>query len=182
MARSRERSFGFFSCARPIGIGFLGSVYYNALAHEFTKAGVAFEREVPMTVWYDGISLGSFRTDFVVEGPVVAEVKASELVSEGHRKQLLNWMRASDREVGLLLHFGTRAAFNRILYTNDRKPELRTITKTLRESPCLPVFVRAKAVAVVVVDIRISSPQSSTDARRSAQARMRRVCRLLEAA
>lgn len=107
-----------------LGFGYLESVYCNALAHELTCAGIAFEREVPVKVWYDGACVGAFRADFIVAGCVIIEVKACETLHDAHRKQLMNYMRGSTIEVGLLLHFGCKAAFHRIVYTNDRKPEL----------------------------------------------------------
>jgi len=116
----------FYRVHDRLGFGFLESVYKKALAHEFTKAGIAFEKEVPIQVWYDGICAGFFRADFLVEGAVVVEAKARQTLDDADRKQLMNYMRASAIEVGLLLHFGGKAAFQRILYTNDRKPDLGT--------------------------------------------------------
>ena len=82
---------------------------------------VAFEREVPIDVWYDGEKVGHFKADFLVEGRVILEVKASQAMTEADRKQLLNYLRGSSVEVGLLLHFGPKPVVQRILYTNDRK-------------------------------------------------------------
>jgi GxxExxY protein len=65
--------------------------------------------------------VGAFRADFVVADCVVVEAKASALVNESHRKQLINYIRCSALEVGLLLHFGPKATFQRIVYTNDHK-------------------------------------------------------------
>jgi GxxExxY protein len=92
------------------------------LARELTKAGVAFEREVPLDVWYDGAKMGHFSADFLLEGRVIIEVKASQAIGEADRKQLMNYLRASSVEVGLLHHFGPKPLIQRILYTNDRKP------------------------------------------------------------
>lgn len=111
----------FYRVYDKLGFGFLESVYKNALARELTKAGLAFEREVPVKVWYDGECIGHFRADFVVEGLVIVEVKASQVVVEADHKQLLNYLRCSDIELGLLLHYGPRASFQRRVYTNERK-------------------------------------------------------------
>ncbi|MDB4874849.1 MAG: hypothetical protein JWM41_1295 [Gemmatimonadetes bacterium] len=111
-----------------LGFGYLESVYRNALAHELTKAGVTFEREATIDVWYDGICVGHFRADFLVEGRVIVEVKACETLVGAHREQVLNYLRGSHLEVGLLLHFGPAAKFRRVLYTNDRKADLRAVT------------------------------------------------------
>ena len=121
----------FFRVHDRLGFGYLESVYCKALEHEFTKGGIAAERETPIDVWYDGACVGRFRADFVVAGRVIVEVKACEAIDDAHRKQLMNYMRGSRLEVGLLLHFGPKAKFHRVLYTNDRKPELRTPRESL---------------------------------------------------
>jgi GxxExxY protein len=111
----------FYRVYNGLGFGFLESVYRNALAKELTKAGVVFEREVPIDVWYDGEKVGHFRSDFLLESRVILEIKASQAMTEADRKQLLNYLRGSRVEVGLLLHFGPKPVVRRILYTNDRK-------------------------------------------------------------
>ena len=111
----------FYRVYNRLGFGFLESVYRNALAKELTKAGVPFEREVPIDVWYDGEKIGHFKADFLVDRRVILEVKASQILSEADRKQLLNYLRGSRVEVGLLLHFGPKATVERTIYTNDRK-------------------------------------------------------------
>jgi len=114
----------FFRVYDRLGYGFLESVYCNAFALELEKEGIPFVREAPIDIWYEGRRIGHFRADFLVRERVVVEIKACELLSEAHRKQLLNLLRGSTLEVGLLLHFGPKAAFKRIIYTNDRKPNL----------------------------------------------------------
>jgi GxxExxY protein len=114
-------SGSFYRSYNGLGFGFLESVYRNALARELAKAGVNFEREVPIDVWYDGALVGHFKADFVLEGRVILEVKASQMLCEADRKQLLNYLRGSNVEVGLLLHYGPKPAVQRMLYTNDRK-------------------------------------------------------------
>ena len=111
-----------------LGFGFLESVYRNALAFEFERAGIAFEREVAIEVWDLGRKVGHFRADFVVEGVIIAEVKATKEIDEADNKQLLNYLRGSAMELGLMLHFGPKPYYRRYLYTNDRKPESRTNT------------------------------------------------------
>lgn len=115
-------SGAFYRVYNVMGFGFLESVYRNALAIELRKAGVKFEREVLVEVWYDGEKVGHFKADFLLEDRVILEVKASQALCEADRKQLLNYLRGSRVEVGLLLHFGPRPAVKRMLYTNDRKP------------------------------------------------------------
>lgn len=114
----------FYRVYDRLGFGFLESVYANALAHELAAAGVPFEREVPVDVWYDGVRMGYYRADFIVASRVVLELKATALLSDADGRQLLNCLRCTRLEVGLLLHFGPKAAFDRKFYTNDRKRDL----------------------------------------------------------
>jgi GxxExxY protein len=104
-----------------LGFGFLESVYRNALAWEFKRAGIAFEREVAIEVWDCGNIVGHFRADFLVEGSVIVEVKASQQLCEADTKQMMNYLRGTAIEVGLLLHFGPKSRHQRFIYTNDRK-------------------------------------------------------------
>lgn len=109
-----------------LGFGFLESVYKNALAKELTKAGLVFEREVVIDVWYEGDRVGHFKADFLVEGKLILEIKASQAIVDADRKQLLNYLSASDIEVGLLLHFGPKASHQRMVYSNSHKRRLRS--------------------------------------------------------
>jgi GxxExxY protein len=112
----------FYWVYDALGFGFLESVYCNALAHEFTKRGIGFEREVVIDVWYDTVHAGHFRADFLVEGVLIVEVKAGQAITEVDRKQLMNYLRGTTNELGLLLHFGPKPIVQRVIYTNDRKP------------------------------------------------------------
>lgn len=111
----------FYRVYNRMGYGFLESVYRNALTRELTKAGVPFEREVPIDIWYDGERIGHFKADFLVDGRVVLEVKATQALIDADRSQLLNYLRGSKVEVGLLLHFGPKPRVERTIYTNERK-------------------------------------------------------------
>jgi len=114
----------FFRAYDRLGFGFFESVYANALANDLEQTVIAFEREVAVDVWYNGCRIGHYRADFLIEGRVIVELKASEQLTDANRKQVLNLLRCSRLEVGLLLHFGPRARFERIVYANDRKPNL----------------------------------------------------------
>jgi GxxExxY protein len=111
----------FYRVYDNLGYGFLESVYCAALAQELTQDGIEFVREAAVDVFYKGTRAGHFRADFLVEGRVIVEAKASELLTEAHRKQLLNWLAASDIDVGLLLHFGPKARFARVVHTTKRR-------------------------------------------------------------
>ena len=111
----------FYRVYDRLGFGFLESVYRNAFAKELEKLGIKFEREVAIDVWYDGSRIGHFRADFLIEGKIILEIKASQAIVEADRKQLLNYLRASKIELGLLLHFGPKPFFQRLIYSNQKK-------------------------------------------------------------
>jgi GxxExxY protein len=114
----RELTQTIIGCAmtvhRVLGPGFLESVYQNALAHEIRKSGLAVECEKIIRVLYDGVPVGTFCADMLVEGCVLIENKAVQSIALGHELQLLNYLTATDIEVGLLLDFGApRLQFKR---------------------------------------------------------------------
>lgn len=113
----------FYHVYDRLGFGFLESVYRRALAHELEKRGMRVEAEVTIEVWYEGLRVGDFRADLLVDQKVVVEVKASHLLSDSDWKQLLNYLRATELEIGLLCHFGPKAAFKRLIYSNTKKAE-----------------------------------------------------------
>jgi GxxExxY protein len=77
--------------------------------------------QVPVPVWFRGQQIGDFRADMVVDGDVLLELKAARTLDQAHEKQLLNYLRATDIEVGLLLDFGVRPQFRRLVYENERE-------------------------------------------------------------
>jgi len=99
----------------------LESVYEQALAIALAQAGMKVERQVAVAVWFRGQQIGDFRADMVVDRSVLLELKAARTIDQAHEKQLLNYLRATDIEVGLLLNFGVRAQFRRLVYENERK-------------------------------------------------------------
>jgi len=95
------------SVSDVLGCGFLERVYESALAHELTKAGFAIETQSPFSVRYDGIVVGEFRADLIVDRAVIVEVKAAKAIDLAHQSQALNYMKATGLKVGLILNFGT---------------------------------------------------------------------------
>ena len=90
-----------------LGTGFLEKVYENALCHEMRKAELVVHRQRPLQVMYDGIVVGDYFPDFVVEDAVIIEIKAVVRIEAAHRKQVLNYLRTVDFRLGLLLNFGS---------------------------------------------------------------------------
>lgn len=105
----------FYEVSNQLGYGFLESVYLRALAIELARVGLQVEREIPLRVWYKGVRVGAFRADYVVESEVIVEVKAAKQLVDADKAQLLNYLRCSGRQVGLLLHFGPRPYIKRLV-------------------------------------------------------------------
>jgi GxxExxY protein len=104
-----------------LGYGFIENPYVGALHHELLKAGLRAEREAPIAVEYDGVVVGTYRMDLLIEGVVVLEAKAERTITGHHERQLRNYLKASRVEVGILFNFGPQPEFRRFIHTNDRK-------------------------------------------------------------
>jgi len=111
----------FYKVYNTLGYGFLEKVYENALAHELTRAGLAVQQQMPIRVYYEELPVGDYFADLVVEGKIILELKAAEALRPEHEAQLLNYLKATEMEVGLLLNFGPEPTFARKILTNDRK-------------------------------------------------------------
>ena len=114
----------FFRVYNVLGYGFLEKIYENALALELRKLGLRVEQQKRITVYYDGQEMGEYFADIVVNGIIIVELKAARQLSKEHTAQLLNYLKATTIEVGLLLNFGPKAEFERKVYDNDRKGSL----------------------------------------------------------
>jgi GxxExxY protein len=88
---------------------------------EFRKAGIPAESQVPIKVTYEGEIVGEHAADIVVDNKVIIELKASKKLAEEHQAQLLNYLKATDMEVGLLLNFGPKPEISRKVFDNFRK-------------------------------------------------------------
>jgi GxxExxY protein len=111
----------FYTVYNALGFGFLERLYASALERELRVRGHWVGREVAVNVRYEGDVLGQQRLDMVVDGKLVVEVKSTELLHPSARRQLLNYLRSTSLEVGLLLHFGPQPKFVRVIHTADRK-------------------------------------------------------------
>lgn len=101
----------FYKVNNTLGYGFLEKIYHKAMIIEFQKAGLGFETKKLIRVFYEGQSLGDFEADLVVENSVIIELKAKEVLHTAHETQLVNYLRATEIEVGLLLNFGKEPQF-----------------------------------------------------------------------
>lgn len=112
----------FFKRVYPaLGYGFLEKVYRNALAIVLRQDGLKVEVEFPIQVYFEGYLVGEYFVDLLVEEKVLVELKAVEFIRNEHEAQLLNYLRATPYEVGLLLNFGKKPDFKRLAFNNERK-------------------------------------------------------------
>jgi GxxExxY protein len=95
-----------FTVANTLGSGFLEKVYENALTHEIQKAELSVQKQVPIHVNYDGIIVGEFVADLLVEEQVIVELKSVQALEAVHMAQCLNYLRATGKSVCLLINFG----------------------------------------------------------------------------
>jgi GxxExxY protein len=112
----------FYNVYNTLGHGFLEKVYENALAIELKKLGLSVTQQESIKVHYEGILVGDYFADIVVNGLVILELKAAETLRTEHFAQLTNYLKATDKEVGLLLNFGRKPEFKRIVLGNESKP------------------------------------------------------------
>ena len=111
----------FYKVYNTLGYGFLERVYQKALLIELQEIGLECKEEFPIDVYYGGQIVGNYRADIIVENVVIIENKASETLVEENEFQLINYLKATNIEIGLLLNFGKKPQFKRKIYTNDRK-------------------------------------------------------------
>lgn len=105
----------FYYVFNQLGSGFLESVYHRALGNALDRTGRRVEREVALSVQFEGLVVGEFRADLVVDRQVLIEVKAAEHIVVPHEAQVINDLRASGLPVGLLLNFGPRPSYRRFV-------------------------------------------------------------------
>ena len=111
----------FYDVYNELGAGFLESVYQKSLALALESAGFKVCSRVDIPVWFRGQQVGQFEADLLVENCVLLELKAARALDPAHEAQLLNYLRATNIEVGLLLNFGPRPVIKRLAYDNVRK-------------------------------------------------------------
>jgi GxxExxY protein len=111
----------FYSVYNELGFGFLEKVYQNSLYLELKARGFQVEAQKQIQVYFKGIPVGLYYADMVVNNSIILELKAAECVVEDFELQLINYLRATDKEVGLLLNFGKKSEFRRKVFENSRK-------------------------------------------------------------
>ena len=120
----------FYTVYNTLGYGFLEKVYENALKIELEKKRLNVEKQKQIKVYYDDLLVGEYFADLFVEDKIIIELKAAETLCEEHEYQLINYLKATDIEVGLLLNFGKTPQLKRKIFTNDRKWNTENTDKT----------------------------------------------------
>ena len=117
----------FYAVYHTLGYGFLEKVYRNAMVIELRKLGLDAIQETRITVYYDGQVVGEYFADLLVAGAVIVELKAVKRLLPEHEAQLLNYLKATPYEVGLLLNFGPKPEIKRKAFDNSRKGSMRWV-------------------------------------------------------
>ena len=111
----------FYEVYNELWYGFLEKVYQNSLFLELRNKGFKVEAQKKISVYYKGIEVGEYYADLIVEDLVILELKAAEYIVKDFENQILNYLRSTDCEVGLLLNFGKKPEFKRKIFENYRK-------------------------------------------------------------
>lgn len=115
----------FYKVYNTLGFGFLEKVYLNALYIELTAMGLRVDKEKKILVYYFGQVVGDYNADLIVEDIIAVELKAIEVLVQENEYQLINYLKATNIEVGLLLNFGRKPQIKRKIFDNDKKPLLK---------------------------------------------------------
>ena len=112
---------GFYAVYSVLGYGFLEKVYTIALKIELEKRGLKVNQEFEIKIYYEGQVFGEYFVDLVVADSVIVEIKATKSLAHEHEAQLLNYLKATPYEVGLLINFGPKPEQKRRSFDNNRK-------------------------------------------------------------
>ena len=111
----------YYKVYNNLGYSFLEKVYENALLYELRNHGLDCEKQKPIKVYYEQIQVGEYYADIIVNECIILELKAAESIAEEHEFQLINYLKATEIEIGLLLNFGKNPEFKRKIFTNNKK-------------------------------------------------------------
>lgn len=111
----------FYEVYNELGFGFLENVYQNALYFELINRGFKVESQKTIKVYYQKQLVGKYKADLLINELIILELKAVDYLAEEHGQQLINYLKATDKEVGLLLNFGMKPEIRRKVFDNSRK-------------------------------------------------------------
>ena len=115
----------FYQVYNELGYGFLEKVYQNALYLALREEGFEVSPQRKIKVWFRGYEVGEYYADLIVNDLIILELKAAEALLDEHDAQLLNYLRGTEIEVGLLLNFGKNPEIKRKVYDNSLKKNLK---------------------------------------------------------
>ena len=116
---------GFYKVYNSLGYGFLEKVYENALRIELKNSGHSVQTQFPITVYYENHNVGNYFADLLIDDKIILEIKTVETLKDEHECQLINYLKATEYEIGLLLNFGKKPEIKRKIYTNNLKKHLQ---------------------------------------------------------
>ncbi len=108
----------FYNVYNKLGYGFLEKVYENALSNELRKLGLNCEQQYPISVYYGDHRVGKYFADLFVNECIIVEIKSAEQICKEHECQLINYLKATRIEIGILLNFGKKPQFRRKIFSN----------------------------------------------------------------
>ena len=120
----------FYKVNNTLGYGFLEKVYENAMVIELKNMGYKVEQQKNINVFYNDQKVGDYYADLLINNLVLVELKAADSLCLEHEAQLINYLKSTEIEVGLLLNFGKKAEYKRKIFTNDRKQIHKELIKT----------------------------------------------------
>ena len=120
----------FYNTYGTLGYGFLEKVYENAMVIELREAGVKVVPQARIQVFYHGRVVGNYNADLLVDDMVIVELKVVRALAKEHEAQLLNYLKSTPYEIGLLLNFGPRPQVKRKVFDNDIKGNLSWTKKS----------------------------------------------------
>ena len=115
----------FYKVYNELGFGFLEKVYENSMMIELRKQGFTCQRQQRIEVFYSGEHVGEYFADIIVNNSVILELKAAEFLVAEHEAQLINYLKGTKIEVGLLFNYGKKPEFRRKVFANERKENQR---------------------------------------------------------
>lgn len=114
----------YYDVYNELGYGFLEKIYQNAFYLELVKRGLKIETQKQIKVFYKGKEVGVYYADLVIEDIIILELKAAEYLTESDECQLINYLRGTDIELGILFNFGKKPEFRRKIFENENKIRL----------------------------------------------------------
>jgi GxxExxY protein len=117
----------FYDVHNELGVGFVESIYKECMRIALAQAGLRVQTEVPIPVRFRDSLVGVFKADLIVNQSVLVELKVCDSLAREHEAQTLNYLRATDIEVALLMNFGSTARFKRLIMDNSKKRSVSSV-------------------------------------------------------